>query len=185
MEDKAIIDLYWERSEDAISQTKEKYGKYCFVIANNILCCEQDAEECVNDTYVKAWESMPPKRPAFLSAFLGKITRNLSLNRYYYDRAMKRSPEIELALDELGEVLSADAEADPVGEETALKDVINRYLASLPKNDRVIFVRRYWFMSSVREISDMMGMTENNVKVKLSRLRQGFKAFLNKEGIQI
>lgn len=185
MDDKLIVDLFWERSEEAITQTQEKYGKYCFSIAFNILKSDSDAEECVNDTYMNAWNSMPPKRPNVLSLFLGKITRNLSLNRYYHSRAMKRTTVIEEALDEVADFVASDSVFDPVAEETVLKDVINRFLASLNKQNRIVFVRRYWYLSTVKEIADDCGLSESNVKVKLTRLRKSFKAFILKEGIQI
>ena len=180
-----IVDLYWERSEDAITKTQEKYGKYCFSIAFNILKSDGDAEECVNDTYMNAWNSMPPNRPNILSLFLGKITRNLSLNRYYHNRAMKRTTVIEEALDEVADFVASDGDFDPVAEETVLKDVINRFLASLNRQNRIVFVRRYWYLSTVKEIADDCGLSESNVKVKLTRLRKSFKAFILKEGIQI
>lgn len=185
MEDKLIVDLFLERSEDAIKETKEKYGRYCFAIANHILQSECDAEECVNDTYVSAWESIPPHKPEVLSTFLGKITRNISLNRYYHNHAMKRSPNVEVALDELDDVLSDENQFDSVAEETVLKDLINRFLSSLSKRNRIVFVRRYWYLDSVKEISKNCGLSESNVKVTLSRVRKSFKSFLEKEGIQI
>ena len=185
MDDNMIVDLFWERNEDAITQTQEKYGKYCFSIAFNILKSDSDAEECVNDTYMNAWNSMPPNRPNVLSLFLGKITRNLSLNKYYHNRAMKRTTVIEEALDEVADFVSSDSDFDPVAEETVLKDVINRFLASLNKQNRIVFVRRYWYLSTVKEIANDCGLSENNVKVKLTRLRKSFKAFILKEGIQI
>lgn len=185
VEDKLIVDLFLERSEDAIKETKEKYGRYCFAIANNILRSECDAEECVNDTYVSAWESIPPHKPEVLSTFLGKITRNISLNRYYHNHAMKRSQNVEIALEELEDVLSAENQFDSVAEETVLKDIINRFLSSLSKSNRIVFVRRYWYLDSVKEISKNCGLSESNVKVTLSRVRKGFKSFLEKEGIQV
>ena len=117
MDDKLIIDLFWHRNEDAITETQKKYGKYCFSIAFNILKSDSDAEECVNDTYMNAWNSIPPTRPNALSLFLGKITRNLSLNKYYHNRAAKRTTVIEEALDEVADFISSDGDFDPVVEE--------------------------------------------------------------------
>lgn len=185
MDDKQIVDLYWERSEDAIAVTQEKYGRYCYSVAYNILRAERDAEECVNDTYVSAWNAMPPHRPNVLSTFLGKLTRNISLNRFYHENAMKRNLAIEVVLDEVQEFIPADNAADPVGEHTALKDTINRFLESLSKQNRIIFVRRYWYLSPISAIADDCGLTEGNVKVRLVRLRRRFKLFLEKEGIHI
>ena len=133
MDDKMIVDMYWERSEEAIAKTQEKYGRYCFSIAYNILRSECDAEECVNDTYVNAWNAMPPHRPNMLSTFLGKLTRNISLNKYYHNHAMKRTTHIETLLDEVKDFVASDSDFDPVAEETVMKDVINRFLASLNK----------------------------------------------------
>lgn len=185
MEDNKIVTLYWERSEEAIAVTQEKYGKYCYSIAFSILNSEQDSEECVNDTYNNAWNAMPPHRPSRLSTFLGKITRNIALNRYYHNRALKRSSNIEIALDELEEVLAKDNEFDSVAEETVLKDIINRFLASLSKDNRIIFVRRYWYLDSIKDISVRCGISESNVKAKLLRTRNKFKVFLESEGIHI
>ena len=185
MEDNKIVDLYFERSEEAIVQTQEKYGKYCYSIAYSILNSEPDSEECVNDTYNSAWNSIPPHRPSRLSTFLGKITRNVALNRYYHNRALKRSTNIEVAIDELGDVLIKDNEFDSVADETVLKDTINRFLSSLSKENRIIFVRRYWYLDSIRDISDLCGISESNVKAKLLRTRSKFKLFLESEGIHI
>lgn len=185
MEDNKIVDLYWARSEEAIKETQEKYGKYCFSVAFRILQSEFDAEECVNDTYVKAWESIPPNRPESLSLYLGKITRNISINRYCHDRAMKRTTVMEVALDELADLLANGGETDCVADEVALKDVINRFLASLPNINRIIFVKRYWYLNSVKEIAEECGLSKSNVKVKLARIRKSLKAFLEKEEIYL
>lgn len=161
MEDKQIVDLYFARAEAAISETQKKYGRYCHYIAYNILYSDQDAEECVNDTYIKAWNAMPPHRPTQLSAFLGKITRNTALDRYAYMKAQKRSGEV------------------------ALKEAVNGFLRSLPAQTRVVFVRRYWYMSPVKEIARDYGMTVSNVKVTLLRTRNKFREYLEKEGIEV
>ena len=185
MEDSKIIELYWSRSEQAIAETESKYGKYCHRIAFNILYSEEDAEECVNDTYLRAWEAMPPHRPQILSSFLGKITRNLSLDRYDALRAKKRSSNTELALDEIGECIP-DAYSDmPISEEIVLKDAINGFLRALPTRTRVIFLRRYFYLCSISDIAEGLEMSESNVKVTLSRTRAKFKAYLEKEGIVI
>lgn len=185
MEDKKIVELYWERSETAIAQTQDKYGRYCHCIAYNILYSNEDAEECVNDTYLRAWDSMPPHRPERLSAFLGKITRNLALDRYDRARAQKRSAGIELALDELGECIPDSKGEMPISDEIALRDAINSFLASLPTQTRKVFVRRYWYLSAVKDIACDLEMSESNVKVLLLRTRQRFRSYLEKEGIVI
>ena len=144
MDDLQIIELYFNRSEEAISETAKKYGTYCYVIANNILHSEPDAEECVNDTYLRAWNAIPPARPTRFSAFLAKITRNLAFNRYASLHAQKRCGEAEIALEELSEVLSDPNAEIEHSENDALKDAINRFLGLLSHDARVIFIRRYF-----------------------------------------
>ena len=184
MDDKQIVALYWERSETAIAETEKKYGRYCHYIARNILYSDQDAEECVNDTYWKAWETMPPKKPDLLSAYLGKLTRHIAINRYIHDNADKRSPGMQVILDEAEEFIPDSADSD-VSDEIHLRDAINFFVASLTQEVRVVFVRRYWYMSSVKDIARDYGMTESNVKVTLMRTRNRFKEYLEREGISI
>ena len=183
MEDKKIVDLYWSRSEDAIKETEKKYGGYCRRIAMNILSNELDAEECVNDTYLRAWEAMPPHRPERLSTFLGKITRNLSLNRYARDRAAKRAPLAETVYEEIAELIPDESES--AVDESRLSEIINSFLASLSQKHRIIFVQRYWYLCSVKEIAKSRGITESDVKVSLMRTRRKFKEHLTKEGITV
>lgn len=185
MDDNRIVDLYWERSETAIAETQKKYGNYCHYIAYHILYSQEDAKECVNDTYIKAWQSMPPHKPGKLAAFLGTITRNLALDRYAYQKAQKRSGQASLVLDELGECIPDPATQGDVVDEIALKDAINAFLRSLPANIRIIFLQRYWYLCSVKEIAQNLDLTESNVKVILHRTRLKFKSFLEKEGISI
>lgn len=183
MDDKRIVDLFLARDERAIGETAKKYRNYCHAVAMNVLNSESDADECVNDTYLKAWESIPPHKPTRLSVFLGKLTRNLALNRYAFNRAEKRLG-CDLILDELAEVI-ADPDSESVEDSVVLRDAINGFLATLDKRARIIFVRRYWYMSSVVEIARRMGMTENNVKVTLLRTRNKFRDYLEKEGITV
>lgn len=186
MEDHQIIDLYWARSESALSETAGKYGRYCHYIAYGILHNDEDSEECVNDTYLRAWNSMPPHRPEKLSAFLGKIVRNLSLNRYELYTAEKRGGgQIALALDELEECIPAGSEVDLPVRENALVDAINRFLASMPAESRKLFMRRYWYFRSIKEIALEYGLSESKVKMTLLRARNSLKQFLEKEGIDI
>ena len=185
MDDQKIVDLYWERSEDAIKETQKKYGKYCYHIAYTILYSNEDAEECVNDTYLRAWGAIPPAKPNRLSTFLGKITRNLALDRLEKNQAQKRGGAIEIALDELSECIpDADSTRDPV-DEIVLGDAINAFLGGLPPKTRQIFVRRYWYMSSIKSIARDVGMSESAVKVALMRLREAFRLHLEKEGIEL
>lgn len=184
MEDKSIIDLYWQRSERAIEETGKKYQRYCHRIAFNILSSDEDAEECVNDTYLKAWESIPPSRPDRLCAFLGRITRNLALDRYDKKHAQKRSNGTDLAFEELEECLS-DSKGEHITDQIALKEGMNSFLRSLPQHKRVIFIQRYWYLCSVKDIAKNLKLTENNVKITLMRLREGLKKYLEREGIDV
>ena len=186
MEDNRIVDLYFERSEQAITETELKYGRYCHKIAYNVLYSNPDAEECVNDTYMKAWSTIPPTRPSRLSAFLGKITRNIAINRYLHDRAEKRSAPVELALDELSEVIADGMTGEAqITDGISLRDALNDFLAASADKPRKMFVKRYWYMLSVRDIAEEMGFSESYVKVTLYRMRQRLKERLEKEGIEI
>ena len=184
MDDRQIIELYHERSETAISETADKYGKYCFYIAYHILYNEQDSEECVNDTYLRAWGAIPPHYPNNLSAFLGKITRNLALNRYrYYMREKRRMEQTSLVIDELQECVPAFDNTEQAVEEKLLVEVLNRFLYGLPVEKRMMFLRRYWYMSSIREIAEDYEISEGKVKMTLLRIRNKLKQTLEKEGI--
>ena len=185
MDDIQIIELYNERSETAISETANKYGKCCYYIAYHILYDEQDSEECVNDTYLRAWESIPPQYPNKMSAFLGKITRNLALNRYrYYMREKRGYGQIPLVLDELQECVPAVANnTEEMIEEKLLVELLNRFLRELPLEKRMMFLRRYWYMSSIQEIANDYEISEGKVKMTLLRTRNKLKQILEKEGI--
>lgn len=186
MDDEKIIELYWERSEKAVSETAKKYGKYCRYIAFNILQSDEDSEECVNDTYLKAWNAIPPRRPEKLRTFLGKITRNLSLNRYEKRYAEKRGHgQIPMLLDELEECIPDSRSTDNVIDDIALRDLLNRFLGSLTPKARKVFVRRYWYMCSVKEIAKEYHMSENDISVTLFRTREKLKTLLKKEGISL
>lgn len=186
MEDKQIVDLYWARSENAISETDKKYGRYCYYIAYNILHNNEDSEECVNDTYLNAWRAMPDQRPNKLTAFLGIITRNLSLSRWELCHAKKRgSGQIPLALDELHECIPSSDSTEQIVDDLVLVDVFNRFLASLSKEKRVIFMRRYWYLSPIAEIAEDCSMSESKVKMSLFRLRKALKQALEEEGIDL
>ena len=183
MEDEKIVMLYWERNESAIRETEEKYGKYCFCIADNILHCKEDSEECVNDTWVRAWNAMPPERPTLLQAFLGKITRNLALDRYSFDRTLKRGSEVDQIADEYWQCIPSDEPS--LADQTALHAAINGFLGSLSSTHRIVFMQRYWYFCTVGEIARSMEMSESTVKVTLLRTRNKFKEYLEKEGIFI
>ena len=181
MEDSRIVELYWDRSERAISETSDKYGKYCYAIAYHILADAGDADESVNDTYLGAWNAMPPHRPSVLSTFLGKITRRISINRWRERTADKRGGgQVPLALDELSEAVSPDT---PEGAVNARElAAIDRFLASLQETERDLFVCRYWFLAPVAELSGKFGFSQSKTKSMLFRTRQKLKAHLEKEG---
>ena len=183
MEDRQIVNLYWERSETAIAETEKKYGRYCHAIAYNILESFEDSEECVNDTYLRAWNAIPPARPQRLSTYLGKITRHLALDCFDRMRAQKRQKNTALALDELAECIPDPATSGHMADEIALRDSINRFLASLPRKPRILFMRRYWYLYSVRQIAEGMRMSEGTVKVLLMRTRIKLKEHLEREEI--
>lgn len=185
MDDRKIVELYWERSESAIRETQKKYGKYCNRIAMNILNSFPDAEECVNDAYLQVWNSIPPKKPLSLAAYIGKIVRNLSINRIVHQSAEKRSARVTTVLEEAEEFLPSPAGETSLSDELALKEAINGFLATLSAEHRAIFLYRYWYLSSVKEIAKRFKLSESNVKVILHRTRGKFKEYLEKEGIQI
>ena len=184
MEDTAIIDLYWKRDEQAIVETDQKYGKYCHTVAYNVLNDVEDSRECVNDTWLRAWNSMPPKRSSVLRAFLAKITRNLAFDRYRARSAAKRgSGAMEAVLDELAECadMSGNWNAEEACMAAELKEAINRFAEQLPARECDLFVRRYFFAEEIPAIARRYQMTENNVTVSLSRIRKKLRKYL-KEG---
>lgn len=186
MKDDEIITLYWERDEKAITATAERYGSYCHSISYNILHNTEDAQECVNDTWLGAWKSIPPHRPNRLSAYLGKITRNLSLNRYKRYTAEKRGlGQAELVLSEPEECIPAENSVEQIIEEMTLTKSINRFLYAQPRQKRNIFIRRYWYLCPIRDIAASYGMSESKVASLLFRMRNELKTHLEKEEIQI
>ncbi len=181
MEDCDILALFTARSETAIEKTAEKYGRYCFRIAHNILENDEDAEECVNDTFLRAWNAIPPQQPSNLKTYLGKITRRLSLNAFDKRTADKRGGNrTALCLDELADCLPSES-ADDLVDSVALKEMLTQFLQGLPLRERRIFLKRYWYMMSIAEIAAEHGVTENHVSVILMRTRKKLKAVLEKE----
>lgn len=184
MTDREIVELYWARSEEAIKETDRLYGRYFHYIAKEILHDEEDAEEIVNDTYLKAWSSIPPERPDPLKAFLGRITRQLSINRLKQNKAQKRGGgQYLLTLDELAECIPDESEK--LASDTDLTDALNRFLRGLPLEQRRVFIKRYWYMSSVAETAAAFGMSESRVTSILFRLRNKLKEQLTKEGFEL
>ena len=186
MDDNQIVQMYWDRDEKAISVTSEKYGSYCLSIARNILGNPEDAEECVNDTYLRTWNSIPPNRPSILSTYLGKIIRNLSFNLYKKKNAEKRgSGNIDLILDELSELIAASNTPENDLDSKLLSEAVNSFLAYIPAEKRKLFVCRYWYADSVKDIAERFGMTENNVSVTLNRLRTRLHNYLIESGFEL
>ena len=183
MEDSRIVELYWQKNADAIKETDRKYGAYCFAIADNILHNREDSEECVNDTWLNAWNAMPPQKPTKLQMFLAKITRNLSFNRFNSRSAEKRGGgEIVLVLDELAECLSVGSDVESEYEARELGQCIRRFVQKLSEQEGNVFVRRYFFTESTAEIARRYDLSENYVCVILSRTRKKLKTQLIREG---
>lgn len=184
MEDSKIVDLFWERSETAIAETQQKYKRYCHYIAYNILGSDEDAEECVNDSYIRVWDSIPPHRPERLSTFIGKITRNLALDRLKSRNTQKRrASQASAVIDELQECIPVLAYPSDVADDIALRGALNSFLYSLPDKTMKIFLQRYWYMSSVKEIAEEFSVSQSKVKITLHRTRNALKLYLEKEGI--
>ena len=186
MEDGEIVALYWQRSEQAIAETQRKYGGYCYSIAKNILWSAEDSEETVSDTYIGAWNAMPPQRPSILSSFLGRITRNLSYDRCRRQNAEKRGGgSLPLALDELSECVPAPGRVEQALEARELAEAIDRFLRTLPERECSIFLRRYWYVDSVQDIAARYALRENTAKSILFRTREKLRRYLAGEGILV
>lgn len=183
MDDRQIIELYWQREQEAITATNDKYGSYCFAVANNILQNDEDSEECINDTWYRVWNAIPPQKPVWLKAFLAKITRNLALDRYTAQNAEKRGKgETAIVLDELSECVASDTDCASAVDAKELEECIRKFVRTLPERDGNIFLRRYFFMESTAETAKKYGMKESNVLLILSRTRKKLKVHLIKEG---
>ena len=186
MDDAKIVRLYFDRDERAIPATADKYGNYCTSIAKNILGSHEDAEECVNDTYLSAWNAIPPNRPQILSAFLGKIVRNLAFNRWKYNTAEKRGGgELPAVLDELDGCVSGRDDVEQTCERKALAEAINSFLSALPEKKRNIFICRYWYTDSISDISARFNMSYAAVSMTLNRLRSQLRSYLIERGYEL
>ena len=184
MEDSQIIKLYFDREEQAIKETDTKYGGYCYSIAYNILTNQEDAEESVSDTYLSAWNSMPPRRPPVLATFLGKITRNISIDRWRKYRAFKRGEgQIEIALEELGDCVGGTESAEEAATRREVQASLNRFLATLKDAERSVFLCRYWYLDSTEEIAEKSGFSVSKVKSMLYRIRKRLHDHLEQEGL--
>lgn len=183
MDDEKIIELFFERSEQAIVELDDKYGKLCHNISANILNNKQDAEECVNDAYLGAWNTIPPERPNPLLSFICKIVRNLSIMRHHSNTAAKRNSTYDVALDELVETLASPTSVEDEIEAKQLTGIIESFLDTLSTENRVIFMRRYWFCQSYADIAKQVGITEKNVSVHLTRIRKQLRNYLLEKAV--
>ena len=184
MDDKRIVELFFARDEQALTETKEKYSRYLHRVAHNVLQNQQDAEECVNDTYLRAWNAIPPHRPSRLSVFLGKITRRLALDRYAALTADKRGGGTQAAILEEWRDALPHTEGDPA-DDMAVREALSRFLRQLPADKRRTFIRRYWYGDSIPTIATDYPSTESRIKMMLARTRDELKTFLEKEGISL
>ena len=182
MEDEKIVSLYFDRSQDAILRTEEKYGALCRQIAGRLLTSREDTEECVSDTYMALWNAIPPAKPAPFSAYIAKVTRNLAMKRLEYRTAAKRGSEAELSFEELSACLAAPGTPEDILNGKALQESITEFLQEQDRESRNIFLRRYFFFDSVKEIAQRYGMTESKVKSKLMRTRTKLRVHLIQEG---
>ena len=183
MEDKRIVEMYWQRDEQALTLTRRKYGAYCHAIALQILHNREDAAECENDTYLRAWNAMPPDRPHALRPYLGAIARRLSLDRWRERKSQKRGGEVALSLEELEECVSHPDTVPEAVEAAQVTAVLSDFLRSLPAAECDLFLRRYWYFDSVAQMAKRFGYSESKVKMTLSRTRDKLRAHLEKEGI--
>ena len=182
MEDTSIIALYNARSEDAIAASREKYGRYCFCVARNVLGSDEDAEDAEMDGYLRAWNTIPPQKPRSLCAYLAALVRRAAIDMLRLRTADKRGGEYENAADELDECAPSGIDGRDFADNVALRDALDSFLATLGERPREVFMRRYWWSSSVSEIARDLGMSEAAVKMQLSRLREKLKKHLETEG---
>ncbi|WP_301108852.1 sigma-70 family RNA polymerase sigma factor [Sporosarcina sp.] len=185
MEDENIVDLYLQRSGQAILETKKKYGAYCRVVARNVLSNRLDIEECENDTYLAAWNTIPPTIPRKLSVFLGRITRNIALDKHSYNTAKKRNREFEVILAELEECIASIHTVETEYEAGETANYINQFLYTIDEQSRNLFIKRYWYSNSIEELSRQFNMSSSKVKSILFRTRNKLRFYLEREGINI
>lgn len=185
MDDREIIEMYWQRDEAAIRETDVKYGRLCGYVAKHILASPEDCEECVNDTYLACWNEIPPKQPDKFSAFISRITRNLALNRFDYLTAEKRNFQAACSLEELGDCVSGVDSAESELMEKEMERAISDFLWKQDEEKRNIFIRRYWYFDSIEEISRQTGFQKNRIKSVLFRMRGKLRDYLEKEGIAV
>lgn len=183
MTDDKIIQLFFQRKEEAIEETHKKYGSYCFKIANNILNSREDSEECLNDTWLKTWDSIPPKRPVHFNLFLAKIVRNLAIDKYRSKHTHKRgNGEAAFVLDELEECIAGQSDIETLFIAEELQRTINKFVRGLSEREGNVFIRRYFYTDSIKDISNRYHISENHVRVMLNRTRDKLRVKLEKEG---
>ena len=185
MDDNKIIELYWARDEQAVSESKLKYDNALIGISYNILSNHEDSEECVSDTYIRAWETIPPNKPFSLFAYLGRITRNISINLWHKKNAIKRNAGGDLLLSELSECIPHSETTENIAEANELSRMISDWLYSLPADDRKLFIRRYWYGDSVDSLSKELSQSRSVVSGRLFRMRSKLRKVLEKEGISL
>ena len=184
MEDRKIVDLYWQRDENAIPETAAKFGGYCRTIAYNMLSDAEDAEECLNDTWLRAWNTMPTNRPSRLAPYLGKLSRWISLTRLREKTSLKRGGgETALVLDELADAVDSGADVEKAVELKELNAALRRFLKTLGETERQVFLARYWFIASIAEIAEKFGFSESKVNSMLHRTRKKLLGYLKEEGL--
>ena len=185
MEDEKIVELYWQREESALTETADKYGRYCYTIAYNVLAEHREAEESVNDTWLDAWNSMPPHRLRILSTFLGKITRRISVDKWRRSHADKRGGgQLPVVLEELEECVAPTYGVEQMVEKRLLEECVSAFISGLPDAEQRVFLCRYWYMESVGTIARRFGFSESKVKSMLYRTRERLREYLTKEGLQ-
>ncbi|MFC5406507.1 RNA polymerase sigma factor [Cohnella soli] len=185
MEDQGIIHLYLQRSQQALVETKNKYGAYCKAIARNIVSNHSDVEECENDTYLAAWHAIPPNRPRKFSVFLGRITRNIALDKHGYNTAKKRNREFEVILTELEGCLASPETAETGFEAGEVANLINQFLLAIDEQARHLFIRRYWYSDSIDQLSKRFNISSSKTKSILFRTRNKLRAHLAQEGVSL
>lgn len=184
MNDKDIVQLFFERSQQAITELSQKYGKLCFRIALNILKCNEDAEECENDTYLKAWNSIPPDTPMCLKAYVSRIVRNLALSKYRYNHRQMRDSHLQVYLSELQDCIPASQDVEASADDTVNR-AIRAFLSTQDMTARVLFIQRYFYMESISVLSKRFGLKESNISTKLNRTRIKLKQYLEREGVML
>lgn len=185
MDDHKIVELFLQRSEQAIHETKTKYGKYCKTIAFQILKISEDVEECENDIYMKVWNSIPPAEPTSLKAYIGTIARNMAIQKYRYYHADKRNQHMECVIEEIEQTVATLETVESEIAEKELVAAINRFLSQLDKENRMLFVRRYWKMESIKDICKEMQITKSKAETNLFRIRKKLKIYLEQEGYEL